>query len=81
MCEMLSDVIESEKAILPQVLLSDDQFTVDMGYKMFDPPVAPPPDAPIEMPTPDVFTIAQVSIFRCRKLASFGLQSSLEQFD
>ena len=60
MVELLGDVIESEKALLPQVLLSDEKFEVDMGYKMFEPPVTPPPDMPIEIPTPDVFTIEQV---------------------
>lgn len=60
MVELLSDVIESEKAILPQVILSDEKFAVDLGYKMFEPPVTPPPDEPIEIPTPTVFTIQQV---------------------
>ena len=61
MCELLSDVIESEKPLLPQVLLCDEKFEVDMGYKMFEPPLTPQPEAPIEIPTPDIFTIEQVS--------------------
>ena len=60
MCEMLSDVIESEKPLLPQVILTDEKFEVDLSYKMFEPPVTPPPDEPIEIPTPNIFTIAQV---------------------
>jgi len=60
MCEMLSDVIESEKPLLPQVILTDEKFEVDLSYKMFEPPVTPPPDEPIEMPTPNIFTIAQI---------------------
>ncbi|KAL5265353.1 hypothetical protein ACHWQZ_G006182 [Mnemiopsis leidyi] len=60
MCEMLSDVIESEKPLLPQVILSDEKFEVDLSYKMFEPPVTPPPDEPIEIPTPNIFTIAQI---------------------
>ncbi|XP_063677225.1 sperm flagellar protein 2-like isoform X8 [Bolinopsis microptera] len=60
MCLMLSDVIESEKSLLPQVILTDEKFEVDLSYKMFEPLVTPPPDEPIEMPTPNLFTIAQI---------------------
>ena len=69
MCLMLSDVIESEKSLLPQVILTDEKFEVDLSYKMFEPLVTPPPDEPIEMPTPNLFTIAQV--YKNIRLTSF----------
>ena len=72
MCEMLSDVIESEKPLLPQVILSDEKFEVDLSYKMFEPPVTPPPDEPIEIPTPNIFTIAQVCRSYRAPVISYG---------
>ena len=35
---MMCDIIESEKPLLHQVLLTDDQLIVDSTYKMFEPP-------------------------------------------
>ena len=60
MCEMLRDLIESEKIILPQLLLQGDAFLIDKGHHITEPPVSPPPDEPIELSKPDQFTIHQI---------------------
>ena len=59
---MLRDVIESEKPLIQQIQLVDEQFSVNMGYKMFEPPATPLPDPPIEMPSPTIFSVAQVAV-------------------